>query len=595
MRVARPSTLPSNLDLLARVDSELKDLRARYERLELLHQVGNAIHSSLDPLEALNLIVSESVRITHASSGSVVLFNPTTRQLEIAASSGLPPGANALKLALGEGITGWVAQHGVCARIDDVRTDPRYIPLHSHVLSELAVPFEVNGEVCGVLNVDSDRVGAFAEGDERLLQDLAVQAAKAIHKTWMYEQLRLKARLFESLIKVGQTISSTLNLNDVLSTITRETAKLMDAKLCSLLLIDDSGEWLELRASAGAGAAYSGKPKLSVEESLLGIVVRRRKPVQVEDVRRSSRYQNREIARQEGLVSLLSAPLVFRDRAIGALNVYSGISHSFSNEEIQVLMLLADLSGIAIEKARLYERIVDAEEELRQSEKLSAIGLLAAEVAHEIRNPLTVIKMLFHSLNLTFPPEDPRAKDVEVMASKMDHLNRIVERVLRFAKNAEPQFGPVNLNELIEELSLLIRHKLNQQQITLSRRLDSMLPPVLADAAQISQVFLNLTLNAIEAMPSGGTLTVVSRSVRFPWNNPVSNGALIQFRDTGQGMTPEHCGKVFTSLLSSTKVKGTGLGLAIVSKIIEAHRGTVRVRSQLGRGTRFSVLLPVSA
>ena len=136
---------------------ELEQLKARYERLALLHHVSQVIHSSLDPLEALDLIVSEAVRVTQASSGSVVLLNPTTRKLEIAASSGLPIGSDRFELRLGEGITGWVAQHGVAARVNDVSKDPRYIPLRTPAQSELAVPFEINGELAGVVNVDPTR------------------------------------------------------------------------------------------------------------------------------------------------------------------------------------------------------------------------------------------------------------------------------------------------------------------------------------------------------------------------------------------------------------------------------------------------------
>src|SRR5439155_6128412 len=137
----------------------------------------------------------------------------------------------------------------------------------------------------------------------------------------------------------------------------------------------------------------------------------------------------------------------------------------FSNEEIRILSALADLSAIAIEKARLYERIVDVEEQMRQNEKLSALGLLAAEVAHEIRNPLTVMKMLYHSLDLKFPTDDPRARDVEMMGQKMDLLNKIVEQILDFASSTEPKLAPVNLNSLIEDLGLLTRHKLKNQNI----------------------------------------------------------------------------------------------------------------------------------
>src|SRR5262249_15935810 len=244
--------------------------------------------------------------------------------------------------------------------------------------------------------------------------------------------------LFESLASVSQTITSTLSLDDALQVITREGCQLMSAKMCSLLLLDRTGEWLDLRSSFGAGEAYLQKPRLSVADSLLGMGVRPKKRGQVQNVQPSNRYQNVEVARREGLVSLLSVPLLFGGEAIGTLNVYLGELQGFSNEEIRILSALAGLSAIAIEKARLYERIVDVEEQLRQNERLSALGLLAAEVAHEIRNPLTVMKMLYHSLDLQFPGGDPRAKDAAIIEEKMDHLNRIVEQILDFARSTEP-------------------------------------------------------------------------------------------------------------------------------------------------------------
>lgn len=573
--------------------SELDDLKARYERLKLLHQVSNVIHSSLDPLEALKSILGEAVRVMRASSGSVVLINPTTGFLEIEAAHGLSPHATALRLRVGEGITGWVARHGKPVRVADVTKDPRYIMVREEVRSELAVPLEVNGEVRGVLNVDADHDHAFSVDDEQLLQDLSRQAARVIHNTWLYEQLRLKARMFESLVKVGQTLNSTLNLDDALKVITREACLLMEAKMCSLLLLNETREWLDLRACHGAGEDYLRKPRLSVAESFLGIVVRRKKPMQLENVQISTRYQNVGTARQEGLVSLLSVPLLFGAHAIGALNVYTGKPHSFSNEEIRILSALAELSAIAIEKARLYERVVDVEEQLRQNEKLSAIGLLAAEIAHEIRNPLTVMKMLYHSLDLRFPRGDPRTKDAQIIREKMDHLNKIVEQVLHFARSAEPQMARVNLNQLIDDLGLLVRHKLTNQNILLVRKLDPEIPLVVADATQLEQAFLNLTLNAVEAMPNGGKLTIISRSVRLPRRSATPTHAAIEFKDTGQGMTEEQRRRAFTALLSTTKLKGTGLGLAIVAKIVETHRGKIKVKSQLGGGTTITIFLPL--
>jgi signal transduction histidine kinase len=520
----------------------------------------------------------------------VALINPNNGMLEINAAAGLPANAAELKLRVGQGITGWVVRTGKPARVGNVRHDPRYIAARRGVESELAVPLEVGGEVRGVLNMDSDRADAFSADDQELLQELAVQAAKVIQNTWLYEQLRLKAGLFESLASVSRTINSTLNLDEALRAITREASVLMRARMCSLMMLDESREWLDLRASHGARESYVKKPRLSVEESALGVVVRRKKPMQVENVQTSSRYQNVELARREGLISLLSVPLLFAGQVIGTLNVYTGRPYNFSNEEIRILGALA-----AIEKARLYERVVDVEEQLRQNEKLSALGLLAAEVAHEIRNPLTVMKLLYHSLDLKFPAGDPRAKDARIIDSKIEHLNKIVEQILTFARTTEPKFAPVNLNELIDELGLLVRHKLANQNIRLVRELQPDLPSVMGDAPQLEQAFLNLILNAAEAMPDGGTLTVSSRAVRQPRASEKPTHLAVEFKDTGKGMSEELRRRAFTAVLSTTKTKGTGLGLAIVGRIIETHRGSVRIRSRIGRGTIIRVVLPVKS
>lgn len=574
--------------------SNLAELKARYERLKLLYQVGSVLHSTLDPEVALGLIVREAVRIMDASSGSVVLINPTNNFLEIHASQGLPANAAGLKLRVGEGVTGWVARTGKPARVGDVTHDPRYIMLRPEVRSELAVPLEVNGEVRGVLNVDSDRLNAFSPDDQELLAALADQATRVIQNTWLYEQVRLKARLLESLASVSRTINSTLNLDEALNVITREACVLMQAKMGSLMLLDQTGNWLDLRASFGAGQAYLQKPRLSVEESLVGAVVRRRKPIHEENVQISGRYQNVEVARREGLISLLSVPLLFGGGAIGALSVYTARPHRYSNDEIHILSAFAELSAIAIEKARLYERVVDTEELLRQNEKLSALGLLAAEVAHEIRNPLTVMKLLYHSLDLNFPAGDPRAEDARVMGEKIEHLNQIVERILDFARTTEPILARVDLNTLIEELGLLVRHKLANQGVQWVRTLEPGLPPVMGDAPQLEQAFLNLILNAAEAMPGGGTLTVTSRSLRVPRHTAHPTHVSLEIRDTGGGMTEEQRGRAFRSVLHTTKAKGTGLGLAIVGRIVETHGGRIRLRSQPGRGTGVRVILPVA-
>jgi signal transduction histidine kinase len=201
--------------------------------------------------------------------------------------------------------------------------------------------------------------------------------------------------------------------------------------------------------------------------------------------------------------------------------------------------------------------------------------------------------LLYHSLNLKFSENDPRAKDAKIIDSKIEHLNKIVEQILDFARTTEPKFAPVNLNELIDELGLLVRHKLANQNVRLIRDLQNDLPLVLGDAPQLEQAFLNLILNAAEAMPDGGTLTIKSRAGKSSRNSPHSMHVTLEFKDTGKGMSEELQKRAFTAVLSTTKAKGTGLGLAIVGRIIETHHGNLRIKSTLGKGSSIVVTLPV--
>ena len=573
--------------------AEHERIKARLARLESVHAVGQIIHSTLDLKEAMHLLLREAVRLLSANSGTVSLANPTTGFLELEAIHGFPPSTRGLRLKIGEGITGWVARSGKSARVGNVANDRRYIRIRADICSELAVPLRVGDTVRGVINLNSDRLDAFSADDEELLQELAQVAAPAIANTWLYEQARQKARLLESLVTVSQTINSTISLDDALQAVVRETRALLGGRMCSLMMLDATGEWLELRAHYGAGKEYLSKPRLNAGESFVGIAMRRKKPMQLENVQKSGRYQNSSMARKEGLVSLLTVPLLFSGKALGALNLYTGEPHTFADEEVRTLTAYAELSALALEKTRLYDRIVQVEEALRQSERLSALGLLAAEIAHEIRNPLTVMKMLHHSLALDFPADDARSNDVRIMGEKMDHLNRIVDRVLDFARSAEPQRSEVNLNQLLDDMSLLTRHALQVHNVALIRKFDQSLPTVWADATQLEQAFLNLTLNAVEAMPDGGRLTIRSKALPLNRGAKRPSHVLVRFRDTGAGMSAEQRKRAFSSLLQTTKPKGTGLGLAIVARVIEQHQGLVKVWSTPGRGTTISMVLPL--
>jgi len=560
----------------------------KLRRYELLTRVSNVINSSLEPEKVLNLVLREAVDITQATTGSIALINPHTQLLEIEVAIGLAKEARELKLAIGRGVTGWVAKMGKPLLVPDVTTDWRYVSVRKDIRSELAVPLVVEGGLIGVLNVDSTRPNAFSAEDEELLVALGNQAAQVIHNSWLYEAVGQSVRKLESLFSVARSIISSLDLEEILRRVTRDACALMQTKVCSLMLLGPGGATLELRACHGAGANYLDRPPLNVNESLIGTVVRRGKPLQVFNVQEHDAYQHIELARKEGLVSLLSVPMMVGDSVIGALNVYTEEPYRFSTRDTKILSTLANLSAVAIENARLHEKTVQLDEQLRRSERLGTLGLLAAEVAHEIRNPLTVMKMLFHSLELKFSETDPRARDAEIVAEKMDHLNKIVDQLLSYARSNDPTFELVDINELLRDMLLLTRHKLSQQKVALKTDLAGDLPKVRVDRGQIEQACLNLILNAAEAMPQGGSLTITSSHLAGP---PSFIG--LAFTDTGVGISQEKQRSLFEPFLT-TKTQGTGLGLAIVHRIVvDAHNGKIEVDSAPKKGTTFRLLLPV--
>ncbi|PTX99638.1 histidine kinase [Verrucomicrobia bacterium LW23] len=542
----------------------------------------------LDPQRAIRHILRTAVRITGARSGSFVVVNPNTGLLEIEDSYGLNRRVRKVLLRMGEGVTGWVALTARPQRIGDVRKEPRYVSVSPRVLSEMAVPIEIHGQVAAVINVDHTTVDAFSAEHEALLVSLADEASEWLRQAWEIEHLKAQSLLSQSLVNTGKMISSQQSLTATLEAVTLQANKLMKTRVCSVMLLSPDDKELILRASNGASVSYVNKPNLKLSESVLGVVVTHCKPLAVLDVQSHEGYQHLEVAKAEGLRSLLAVPIIFNETVLGVLSVYTTKEvHRFSNGEIKALETLADLTAIAIERGTDLTYVVETEEKLRASERLSALGLLAAEIAHEIRNPLCVMQMLFHALAEAVPMDPVSRRDADIIAQKMKHLNRIVDQVLNFARSSEPAKELISAPDLLEDIGLLIRHKLAQEQIEMRVQVAPETPAFRADRSQVEQVLLNLILNGMEAMPGGGILRL-SATPEFLDDVPC---VMLSIRDNGHGMTERQVEHLFAPFLT-TKQKGTGIGLAMVLKIVENHQGKVLVDSRPGRGTVFRVYFP---
>jgi two-component system NtrC family sensor kinase len=224
-------------------------------------------------------------------------------------------------------------------------------------------------------------------------------------------------------------------------------------------------------------------------------------------------------------------------------------------------------------------------QQIGQSEKLAAIGRLAAGIAHEINNPLTGVLTFAHMLRQKANMDPQDLEDLDVILRETTRVREIVRGLLDFARESPSTRQPLDLNEVVERTMTLIRSQKGFHKVQLAEDLDGELPPVVGDRNQLQQVLLNLCLNACEAMQGGGVLSVRTRSE--------GGRVALEVSDTGCGIKPEHLAKIFDPFFTTKPVgKGTGLGLSVSYGIVEQHGGTLEVASEEGRGTSFTVRLP---
>jgi signal transduction histidine kinase len=230
------------------------------------------------------------------------------------------------------------------------------------------------------------------------------------------------------------------------------------------------------------------------------------------------------------------------------------------------------------------------EQVLWREQRLVAIGALAAEMAHEIRNPLTVMSMLFQNLGLQYAPDDPRLRDIQVIQQKMSDLNGIVERMLDLSRAQAPKFQPQTMEDLVEDVLQLVRLKAAESGVQIQRIFAKGLPPAEVDSGLVRQAILNLVMNALDAMPRGGELTV---RIGLRAAGPKGSEAIsVSVEDNGKGLTDEDYQTLFKPFLSGRK-GGFGLGLSIVQKVADLHRGGVEVEGEESQGACFRLLFPL--
>lgn len=553
--------------------------------LGCLVRIGTQVNATEDPREALARILDEVVATLGASSASIALIEPAASTLRIEVSRGLGAGHEHAALPLGEGITGWVALNARPLRVPDVRVDVRYREIRPAVRSELAVPMEILGQVVGVVNCDSDRVDAFTGADEELLVLVTAEAAKAVGRLWMLGQLRAKTAQLEAILAAGQELVRDRDEPGITLDLARHARSLLRLRAAAFLALDDSH--LVPGATDGDLAGAVLAPRIGLADSALGTCLRRSRPVEATAGRTEENLFSR-LTPDVAASTLLAIPVAHEQEPFGVLLCLADGPRRFSDDERRILATVASYAAVSLHNVRLYAKMFAVERDLRRSERLTALGMLSAEIAHEIRNPLTVMRLLADTIGEGLAEGDPRRQDLEVMREKVGHMEGVVARVLSLAKSQSGAFKPVDLSAVARQVALLIRLKLEQAGVTCEVDAPGGLPSVGADPGQVQQVYLNLLMNALQAMPSGGSIRVSLRAEDVGGIPSV----VVRVADSGGGIPAAILPRIFDSFFTGRE-DGTGLGLAIVKRILRAHRGDIAVESTGAQGTTFRFWIPL--
>jgi len=408
------------------------------------------------------------------------------------------------------------------------------------------------------------------------------------------QALRRRNRELAALIEINRMVTSSLDLDEVLEATMRGIREILQVEAGSLVLLDEETGRLVFRKTLSPEQGWVTGRTIRPGEGIVGYVVQSGEPKLVNNVERDPHFLA-EVDEETGFTSraILCVPLTIRNRVIGAIEVINKLDGAFTEQDLELLQAMAASVAVAVDNANLYSELADFAKELErsqaqlvQAEKMAAIGRLAASIAHEINNPLQAIHNSLHLSLREGLEDDKRLQYLSMAQAEVQRLIEIVQRMLDFYRPSRGGVVPTDVNSIVENVLTLAHKRLQYGGVRVLTHLAPDLPPVPVVPDQITQVFLNIVINAIEAMPSGGDLRLETLlSGDGEW-------VLTSFQDTGQGMSPEQITNLFEPFYT-TKPTGTGLGLAISYGIIERHGGAIEVSSRPGQGATFVVKLPV--
>ncbi|HUA58019.1 MAG TPA: GAF domain-containing protein [Verrucomicrobiae bacterium] len=380
-------------------------------QIALLHQISNIVNSGVSLEKMLQELISLALDVTDCDACLVYLLDRNTNEIVLRASQ--QPHAQEIgniRMKMGEGITGWVAEHrSVVALSSNASADARFkrfqaLPEDTYE-AFLSVPLIGDGELIGVINVHHRARHYHTPEEIAMVSFIGEQMGGAFTKAWLEQSSAGATRRMEALAGLARTIAEQNYLDNILQSISEMVAEIFDAPVCSIMLVDEDRRELVISAARCSSPDYLHKMPLRIEDSLIGRVVREARPIVVPHVLEEKQYRYPELARRAGLASLLSAPLIAREKVIGTINIYTRDMHHFSDDEVGFVKVVAGQAAIAAENARLMSEALEMKRTLEVRKLVErAKGILQHK--HSLTEEEAYLRLRNESRRLRRPMRD---------------------------------------------------------------------------------------------------------------------------------------------------------------------------------------------
>lgn len=570
-------------------------LQRRIGELNALYEAGKSIGSTLHLKDLLHQIVALATVVTEAQVGSIMLLDESREFLTIEAAIGLNDDiVEKTRLPIGHSIAGHVAHTGEALIIEDVEHDDRFKRINQErygTASLLCTPLRIKNDVLGVINMANKQDGKpFTQDDLRLLSTFASQAAIAVDDAYQFEKSRRRLIEFEILHEISGELPNIRNIAAFRTVLVQKLQRVFSIDYAiwfnwvasSKALVPDGAIGLPEIPLTGSGRIDLSR--ISRDSMILGGLDL--EAVDLTDVARVSAIVADQLAHHVHYPkphnAFMAVPIL-RSGEFGYVFCLGARSdRRYSADDISLARLVISQAAL------LFER----EKSLLNATRLLTMGNMISEISHDLRKPLTSIKGGLQIIRQRWPEMAESSDFFKTVEEEIFRMNELVRELVDFSNPNKYETTKADLRQIITRASELVGPDMRKKRISFHTSFEELDYDIIVNKNQILELFLNLFINAIDAMPNGGTVTVTGLKEQPGHKKQVY--LAIRVADTGVGIRKENLAKIFDRYYT-TKDTGTGLGLAVVERIISAHAGTLKVESTEGVGTCFTIYFPFPA